>query len=348
MNIAISLIIAIFLVIINGFFVAAEFSMVKVRRTRLETMANDGNKMAARTIGVVNKLNAYLSTCQLGITLASLGLGWIGEPAVSQLLIPIFEWFNVPESAIHSISFIVGFSIITTLHIVLGELTPKSLAIVSTEKIANYTALPLIIFYKITYPIIWLFNKVTELILRIVGIKQVDNHNAAHTDEEIRLLVEDSYEQGLIDETEMQFVDNVIDFSDTRIVDIMIPKEEMVMVKETDSIKLINEMILKLKLEYTRYPVYSEKDIIGFIHIKDLYQEFLSKEDKSLKEIIRPIRFVPQNALINKVLKTFQKENDHLVIVKDGYGSIVGMATMEDILEEIVGEIDDEFDIENQ
>ena len=348
MNIAVSLIVTIFLVAANGFFVAAEFSMVKVRRTRLETMVNEGNKKAARTVGVVNKLNAYLSACQLGITLASLGLGWIGEPAVSQLLMPVFEWFNVPESATHSISFIVGFSIITTLHIVLGELVPKSLAIVNTEKIANFTAFPLIIFYKGTYPIIWIFNKVTELILRMIGIKQVDNHDVAHTDEEIRLLVEDSYEQGLIDETEMQFVDNVIDFSDTHIVEIMLPKESMETVKETDSIDSINKMILDAKLEHTRYPVYSEKEtIIGFIHIKDLYQELLSKDEKSLEDIIRPIRFVPKNASISKVLKTFQKENDHLVIVKDGYGSIVGMATMEDILEEIVGEIDDEFDLED-
>lgn len=347
MGIALSLIVTLILVLANGFFVAAEFSMVKVRRTRLETMANDGDKMAKRTVGVVDKLNAYLSACQLGITLASLGLGWIGEPAVSALLAPVFEYFNVPAAATTSISVIIGFSIITALHIVLGELVPKSLAIVSTEKIANYTALPLIIFYKVTYPIIWVFNKTTELILRIFGIKQVDNHDAAHTDEEIRLLVEDSFEQGLIDETEMEFVDNVIDFSDTHIVEVMIPKEEMVTVRETDSIDAINTMILEANLEHTRYPVYSEKDvIIGFIHIKDLYQTLLSQKEKHLSDIIRPIRFVPKNASISLILKTFQQQNDHLVMVNDGYGSLLGMATMEDILEEIVGEIEDEFDLD--
>lgn len=347
MNITVSLIGTILLVGINGFFVASEFSMVKVRRTRLKTMANDGNKMAARTIGIVDQLNAYLSACQLGITLTSLGLGWIGEPVVSWLLMPVFKWFNMPENVTYSIPFIVGFSIITTLHIVLGELVPKSLAIVRAEKIANYTALPLIVFYKITYPIIWLFNKVTELILRMIGIRQIDNHDLAHTDDEIRLLVEDSYRHGLIDETEMQFVDNVIDFSDTYIEEIMIPKEKMITVKETDFIESINKMILKSKIEHTRYPVYSKKNtIIGFIHIKDLYQELLSKKDKSVKEIIRPIRFVSKNTFISKVLKSFQKENDHLVIIEDDYNTILGMATMEDILEEIVGEIDDEFDIE--
>ncbi|MCH5139028.1 DUF21 domain-containing protein, partial [Clostridiaceae bacterium UIB06] len=169
----------------------------------------------------------YLSACQLGITLASLGLGWVGEPAVSNMLMPLFNLFHMPESVVHSISFILAFSIITGFHIVLGELVPKSLAIISAEKIAMHTALPLIMFYKLTYPIMWAFNHSTNGILKVFGISQVDEHEAAHTDEEIKLLVEDSYKHGLIDKTELTLVDNIFDFSEKKVKEIMIPRTDM-------------------------------------------------------------------------------------------------------------------------
>ena len=186
MNILINIVIVILLVLMNGFFVAAEFAVVKVRKSRIETLVLEGNKSAKHTLKVVNNLNSYLSGCQLGITLASLGLGWIGEPAVSDMLMPLFNLFNISEGTAHSISFVLGFSIITTLHIVLGELVPKSLAIITAEKIAMHTSLPLIMFYNLTYPIMWLFNHTTNFILKIFGLSQVDEHEAAHTDEEIK------------------------------------------------------------------------------------------------------------------------------------------------------------------
>ncbi|MBU4438890.1 MAG: DUF21 domain-containing protein, partial [Firmicutes bacterium] len=174
--------IVVLLVFFNAFFVATEFSMVKVRKSKIETLINEGNKSAGYTLTVVNNLNSYLSACQLGITLASLGLGWVGEPAIAMMLEPLFELFELPASMVHSISFILGFSIITTIHIVLGELVPKSLAIIKAEKIAMKTALPLIMFFKITNPIMWLFNNSTNAILKIFGISQVDEHDVAHTD----------------------------------------------------------------------------------------------------------------------------------------------------------------------
>lgn len=212
MIIFINILLVFFLVFLNGFFVATEFAMVKVRKSRIETLIIQGNKHAKRTLIVVKDLNSYLSACQLGITLASLGLGWVGEPAILRLLMPIFNLFNLPSSLEHSIAFIIAFSIITGCHIVFGELVPKSLAIISPEKIALSTAFPLIFFYKLTYPVMWIFNHSTNWILKVFGLSQVDEHESVHTDEEIKLLVEESYNHGLVDKTELTLVDNIFNF----------------------------------------------------------------------------------------------------------------------------------------
>lgn len=339
----INIIIVILLVFMNGFFVATEFAMVKVRKSRIETLVTDGNRSAKHALTVVRDLNSYLSACQLGITLASLGLGWVGEPAVADMLMPVFNFFNLSEYTSHSISFILGFSIITGLHIVLGELVPKSLAIISSEKIALYTALPLIMFYKITYPIMWSFNHSTNLVLRIFGISQVDEHEAAHTDEEIKLLVEDSYKHGLIDQTELTFVDNIFDFSEKTVKEIMIPRTDMACIFIDDS---FDEMInYALEEQLTRYPICrdSKDNVIGFIHIKDLYRlKFDGNEN--IEEIIREIKFVPESLSISELLKTFKNQKSQMAIIIDEFGGTSGLVTIEDILEEIVGEIQDEFD----
>lgn len=344
MIILLNIIIVFLLVFMNGFFVATEFSMVKVRKSRIETLVFEGNKNAKYTLRVVSKLNSYLSACQLGITLASLGLGWVGEPAVASMLMPIFHLFNISSAAVHSISVIVGFIIITGFHIVLGELAPKSLAILGTEKIAMYTALPLITFYKVTYPIMWLFNYSTNLVLRVFGLTQVEEHEEAHTDEEIKLLVEESYKHGLIDKTELTFVDNIFDFSEKTAKEIMIPRTDMECIFIEDSLEEIIETTLKSQL--TRYPVCKESkdNIIGFIHIKDLYRQKIEGVNKDIKEIIREIKFVPESISISELFKDFQKEKMQMAIIIDEYGGTSGLVTAEDILEEIVGEIQDEFD----
>ncbi|MFT8314505.1 MAG: hemolysin family protein [Clostridium sp.] len=348
MIIFINIIIVILLVFMNGFFVATEFAMVKVRKSRIETLVHEGNKSARFTEKVVNDLNSYLSACQLGITLASLGLGWIGEPAVADILMPLFNLMHMPESAIHSISFVFGFAIITAFHIVLGELAPKSIAIISAENIALYTALPLIMFYKLTFPIMWTFNHSTNLVLRIFHISQVEEHEAAHTDEEIKLLVEDSYNHGLIDKTELTFVDNIFDFSETTVKEIMVPRTDMECISIDDTFDEIIETTLKE--QFTRYPVYREgKDnIIGFIHIKDLYEQKIHGNNQDIKGIIREIKFVPESLSISELLKTFKREKAQIAIIIDEYGGTAGLATIEDILEEIVGDIQDEFDEESK
>ena len=346
MTILLNIIIVFFLVFMNGFFVAAEFAAVKVRKSRIETLVLEGNKNAKYTQKVVNDLNSYLSACQLGITLASLGLGWVGEPAVAKLLKPLFKLMNFPESAVHSISFILGFSIITAFHIVLGELAPKSLAIISAEKIAMYTSLPFNCFYKLTYPIMWAFNHSTNLVLKIFGISQVDDHEAAHTDEEIKLLVEDSYKHGLIDKTELTFVDNIFDFSEKTVKEIMIPRTDMACIFIEDSFDEIIKYALEEQL--TRYPVCrdSKDNVIGFIHIKDLYKQKIEGNNQNIEEIIRDIKFVPESMSISELFKIFKKEKTQMAIIIDEYGGTSGLVTIEDILEEIVGEIQDEFDEE--
>jgi len=346
----VNILIVFFLVFMNGFFVAAEFSMVKVRKSRIETLVLEGNSGAKHTFKVVRDLNSYLSACQLGITLASLGLGWIGEPALSKMLMPIFHFFSIPEATAHSISFIIAFSLITGFHIVLGELVPKSLAIISAEKIALKAALPLILFYNISFPIMWLFNHTTNGILKIFGLSQVDEHESAHTDEEIKLLVEESYKHGLIDQTELAFVDNIFDFSEKMVKEIMVPRTDMICISKDESL----DKIIKITMneEFTRYPIYkdSKDNIIGFVHIKDLYKFKMDEEEQeeNIDKSIRSILSVPESMSISTLFKRFQMEKGQMAIVIDEYGGTSGLITIEDILEEIVGEIQDEFDEENE
>lgn len=346
MIIFINILLVFFLVFLNGFFVATEFAMVKVRKSRIETLIIQGDKRAKRTLIVVKDLNSYLSACQLGITLASLGLGWVGEPAILRLLMPIFNLFNLPSSLEHSIAFIIAFSIITGCHIVFGELVPKSLAIISPEKIALSTAFPLIFFYKLTYPVMWIFNHSTNWILKVFGLSQVDEHESVHTDEEIKLLVEESYNHGLVDKTELTLVDNIFDFSDKTVKEIMVPRTDITNIFIEDAFDDIIDFTLKEQL--TRYPVCKENkdNVIGFIHIKDLYKQKIEGSNQEIKNIIREIKLVPESMLISDLLKIFKKDKVQVALVIDEYGGTAGLVTIEDILEEIVGEIQDEFDEE--
>ena len=346
MIIFINILLVFFLVFLNGFFVATEFAMVKVRKSRIETLIIQGDKRAKRTLIVVKDLNSYLSACQLGITLASLGLGWVGEPAILRLLMPIFDLFNLPSSLEHSIAFIIAFSIITGCHIVFGELVPKSLAIISPEKIALSTAFPLIFFYKLTYPVMWIFNHSTNWILKVFGLSQVDEHESVHTDEEIKLLVEESYNHGLVDKTELTLVDNIFDFSDKTVKEIMVPRTDITNIFIEDTFDDIIDFTLKEQL--TRYPVCKENkdNVIGFIHIKDLYKQKIEGSNQEIKNIIRDIKLVPESMLISDLLKIFKKDKVQVALVIDEYGGTSGLVTIEDILEEIVGEIQDEFDEE--
>lgn len=334
-----------FLVFLNGFFVAAEFAIVKVRSTRIETLIQEGNHKAKIARSIVKNLDAYLSATQLGITLASLGLGWVGEPAVADMIYPFLAWIGLGggEVILHTVSFTIAFSFITALHIILGELVPKSMAIQQAEAITLWTARPLHLFYVLMFPFIWFLNTIANTSLKLMGFKPETDHQSAHTEEEIRLLVKESHESGLIDNTELTLVDNIFDFSETHAREIMIPRTEMVCLYTGNTYEENREITYKEM--HTRYPLCDpDKDhIIGFIHIKDLWR---NETERDIRSLVRPITKVPDSIQISKLLKIMQRKKTEMCILIDEYGGTSGLVTLEDILEEIVGEIQDEFDEE--
>ena len=338
-QVLLNIFIVLLLVSINGFFVAAEFSLVKFRSSRLTQLINEGSPRARFVQNVTLKLDSYLSACQLGITLASLGLGWVGEPAVAKFIEPIFFYFNLSASLIHTISFSIAFTIITVLHIVLGELAPKSIAIQKTEKTALWLALPLVIFYKVTYPAIWVLNNISNLTLKIFGLESRTENEQAHTEEEIRILVNESHKSGLIDKTESVLFDNVFDFSDRVAREAMIPRISATILDINDSFEENLQKVINTR--HSRYPVAEiDKDnIIGFIHVTDFYAESYKEGNKDLKSFVRKILSVPESMELSHVLKLMQKNRILIAVVSDEYGGTAGIITLEDIVEELVGEI---------
>jgi CBS domain containing-hemolysin-like protein len=339
----VSFAIIIILVLLNAFFVAAEFAIVKIRNSRIDTLIEEGNKRAKFVSRIMNNMNAYLSACQLGVTLASLGLGWIGEPAVSRMLEPLLTRFGVPIPVIHGISFFVAFTVITSIHITVGEQYPKTYAIRKAETIALWSALPLIAFYKLMYPFIWCLNGTSNWMLRKSGIEPESEYEAVHTEDEIRGLMKESHKSGYIDNTELTLVDNVFDFTETNAREIMIPRTEMACLYANQTIEDIRQYVAEDK--HTRYPVCDpDKDnIVGFIHIRDLIDK---DKIKNISAIVRPLMTIPESMPISSLLRLMQKKRTEMALLIDEYGGTSGLVTVEDIIEEIVGEIHDEFDSE--
>lgn len=340
-----NLILVMILVLLNGFFVATEFAIVKVRESRIAQLAAEGNKRAVDVERVLHNLDAYLSACQLGITLASLGLGWLGEPAVAHLLHPVFRYFHLNETVVTSISFIIAFSVITFLHIVLGELAPKTLAIQYSEKVVLAVAKPIQLFYKIMYPFIQMLNWSASRFLALFHIS-LEPHQEAHTEEEIRILVNESHKSGLIDQTELMLVDNIFDFSETMAREIMVPRTDMVVLNLRDP---FDENVKHVQNgRFTRYPVVDgDKDhVVGSLHIKDMLTGLLEGESHDLQTFMRSILTVPETISISRLLTMLQKQRGQMAIIIDEYGGTAGLVTLEDIMEEIVGDIQDEFDDE--
>lgn len=345
-EITLNIIIILILVVLNGFFVASEFSIVKMRPSRIDALIKNGSGSAVYARQVVEHLDAYLSVTQLGITLASLGLGWIGEPAVAKMLSPLFHVFAVPVQLEHTLAFIVGFSLITALHIVLGELVPKSLSIQKTEAVVLFVSRPLIVFNKLMYPAVWLLNHIANWTLRRMGIHAASEAEEAHDEEEIRILMKESYKYGYIDRSELTYLDNVFDFSDRSAGEIMVPRTDMICLDLEDSFEDCVRTVLSERM--TRYPICNgDKDhIIGFLHIKDLLRPLHDGQKPDLRNLARDVLEVPVFMPISKLLRLLQKERKQLAILIDEYGGTAGMVTIEDILEELVGDIQDEFDEE--
>ena len=341
----INLLLVLFLVFCNAFFVISEFSIVKIRRTKLEELAHSGNKRAKIALHINEHLNTYLSATQLGVTLASLGLGWLGEPAVSRLLEDLFGGFLKDNPVLlHSLSFGIAFTFITLLHVVLGELVPKSMAIQDTERYAMFVAVPLYSFDKVCRPIIWCFDHVSIWILKLMGIQQADENEDAHSEEEIKLIIDASQKGGVIDDTESEIIQNAICFSEIFAHEIMIPRQDMVCIYQNSSFNEVMELVKQNK--HTRFPLCAgDKDqILGMIHIRDLLECRNSQHKDILNRICRKILFVPENKSISEILHEMMKKRIHLAIVVDEYGGTAGLLSMEDILEELVGEIQDEHD----
>lgn len=340
MPLAVSLLLVLFFLLMNAFFVVAEFSLVRIRKSQVEIVAEEGRPGAKAAKRIAENVNAYLSACQLGITLASLALGWLGEPAVSKLIEPLFFLLGIPESVTYAVSVALGFIIITALHIVVGELIPKSLAIFSTESYALFTARPLVWFYNITYPVMWLFNSITNGVMRLLGHDPANEHEV-YTGEEIKLLIDESTESGLIDPEQNEYVDNIFDLGDKDAEAIMTPRTDVVCLDLEDPLE--ESLTLIAQYKYTRYPVCREsKDrIVGFVHVKDLYA--LSAAGEVAELPIRPIEAVPESISIAKLLQTLQAKRTEIAVVVDEHGGTAGIVTMSDIMEQIVGRIDDEY-----
>ncbi|MEK4177028.1 hemolysin family protein [Aeribacillus sp. FSL K6-1305] len=332
----------------TAFFVASEFAIVKVRSSRIDQLISEGNKNAVVAKKIISNLDEYLSACQLGITITALGLGWLGEPTVEHLLHPVFEKMDFSPYVSNILSFGIAFAAITFLHVVIGELAPKTVAIQKAEAITLLTARPLILFYKIMYPFIWALNGSARGIIRLFGLKPASEHELAHSEEELRLILSESYKSGEINQTEYKYVNNIFTFDDRIAKEIMVPRTEIVALDKNKTIKENLEIIKKEK--FTRYPVIDgDKDhVIGLINIKEVFTEISSYDnlntEKSIDDFVRPIIQVIESIPIHDLLLKMQKERIHMAILYDEYGGTSGLVTVEDILEEIVGEIQDEFD----
>ena len=345
----INLVLIAILIALTAFFVASEFAIVKVRSTRIDQLIEEGNVNAIPAKRVVSNLDEYLSTCQLGITMTALGLGWIGEATVERILLPVFIQFNIPDSVSHVLSIAIAFSFITFIHVVVGELAPKTLAIQKAEKITLLFAKPLIGFNKLMYPFIWVLNGSARILTRMFGLKAVTEHDIAHSEEELRIIVSESYKSGEINQSEFKYVNKIFEFDDRIAKEIMVPRTEIATLSKTDTIQEFLSILSEEK--YTRYPVIDgDKDhVIGMVNIKELFTQMVDKSYQSTQTIeryIRPIIRVIDSIPIHDLLLKMQKERIHMAILMDEYGGTSGLVTVEDILEEIVGDIRDEFDLD--
>ncbi|GAA0322175.1 hemolysin family protein [Bacillus carboniphilus] len=343
----INIVLVIFLIALTAFFVSSEFAIVKVRSSQLDALIAEGNKKALAAKRVTTHLDEYLSACQLGITITALGLGWLGEPTIERLLRPLLHDLEFSESLSHIISFIVAFSTITFLHVVIGELAPKTVAIQKAVQVTLLFATPLIWFYRFMYPFIWTLNGSARLIVKMFGMETVSENELAHSEEELRILLSESFQSGEINQSEYKYMNKIFEFDDRVAREIMVPRTEIVAININASLKEILETVKEEG--FTRYPVIEEdKDnIIGFINIKQLLTDCVYEdcpEEAPVYQYLKPTIRVIETIPIHDLLVIMQKERSHMTILLDEYGGTAGLVTVEDILEEIVGDIRDEFD----
>ncbi len=338
----------IFLVLLNGFFVAAEFAIVKVRGSQIEIKAKTGSRVAGMAKHMTSHLDGYLAATQLGITLASLGLGWVGESVMSGLMRNIFAFLALPitDSLATTLGHVFAFTIITVLHIVFGELAPKTLAIQRPVTTTMAIALPLQVFYVVFKPFIYVLNGFANLILKLFGINAADAHDSLHSSEELQYLLDQGKESGAINKAEHELIKNVFDFNDRVVKNIMVPRTKISAIELSDSKEELLETIISEG--YSRIPVYDETidKIVGIVNAKDILSLLVRHGEFKLKDILRKPLFVPESKKINDLMAELKLKRMQIAIVLDEFGGTAGMVTLEDIVEELVGDIQDEYDEE--
>ncbi|QGH34626.1 DUF21 domain-containing protein [Gracilibacillus salitolerans] len=340
----INLLLVILLIGLTAFFVGAEFAVVKVRMSRIDQLIAEGNKAVPIVKKLVTDLDYYLSACQLGITVTALGLGWLGEPTVEKILHPLFDSLGITASLSAVISFAVAFALVTFLHVVIGELAPKTLAIQYAERLTLIISRPLYWFGKIMFPAIWALNGSARLLLRVFGV-QPAGHEQAHSEEELKIIMTQSYKSGEINETELSYMENIFAFDERVAKDIMIPRVQMV----TLDLAMTSEEIFATidEFPHTRFPVtenYDKDHIVGFVNVKDMLRNVVKEPSYKLENGLHHIVLINEQTPLQHAMVKMQMERVHIALVIDEFGGTAGLLTLEDILEEIVGEIRDEFD----
>lgn len=333
------------LVALTAFFVAAEFAYIRIRPTRVDQLIEEGNKKAIKVKYIITHIEQYLSTAQLGITMSALAMGWIGESAFEGAIGSFLSIFSLPPSFEKTVSFALSFLIVTLFTVVVGELAPKNLAIQKAEAIVFFCSTPLIITHKILYPFTWILNTSATLIMKPLGLKSASEVDEAHSEEELRMIVNESYMSGEINQSEYKYVNNIFEFDNRIAKEIMVPRTEIVALDKDDNLE--ESIAIFKEQNFTRYPIIDgDKDhIIGMINAKEVLTALATnKKFKDIQHFIRPIIRVIDSIPIQNLLVKMQKERIHLAVLMDEYGGTSGLVTVEDILEEIVGEIRDEFD----
>ncbi|OWA37827.1 hypothetical protein B9G55_07260 [Saccharibacillus sp. O16] len=344
-TIAINLVLVALLIAATAYFVVTEFAIIRVRSSRIDQLILEGNKRAVKAKRVITNLDGSLSACQLGITITALGLGSLGEPTMELILHPVFEAFPfIPEAVGSVLSYVLAFAIITYLHVVVGELFPKTVAIQKAEAMTLAVSGSLLVFYKVMYPFIWLLNGSANQIGRLIGMKPASEHGEAFSEEELRLILNESYEGGKINQSEYGYVSRIFAFDEMLANEIMVPRTDMACLYLDKSREENRRTIIQE--QYTRFPVAdsSKDNIVGMVNTKQYFLALEEDPDIDVASLVHPVMSVSESMAVKDLLKKMQKENTHIAILVDEYGGTSGMVTIEDILEEIVGDIRDEFD----
>ena len=339
-------IIVILLLFVNGFFVAAEFAIVRARKTKIEQLTKDGNVDAKLALKALDDLNFFIAAVQVGVTIASIGIGWFGSPTVEKMVAPILTHFPSANAYLaHIITAVVAFVVVTFLHVVVGEQVPKCIALQYPEKISLYVAKPMDLFMTVARPFVWILNKSCNGILRVLKVP-INSARVIHTIEDLDLLVDSSYDEGVLNETEKDMLHNMFNFSDLTAREVMIPRTDMVCVPVDMPLDEVNK--IASENQYTRYPVYDGDidHIIGLIHVKDLYSLAIKDENSTLDKIKRNIMLVPETITMDNLVREFKKNRGQMAVVVDEFGGTSGIITLEDVMEEIFGDVQDEFDDE--